>query len=75
MRGSSGPSNTEETTSRAADLVARNIAPTAEATVDAEAEEAAAELNDGEETSGADASTEEAATQAAPRRAIRYSYC
>lgn len=75
MRGSSGPSNTEGTTSRAADLVAPTMAPTAEAAVDAEAEEAAAELDDGEETSGADASTEEAATQAAPRRAIRYSYC
>lgn len=69
MRGSSGPSNTEGTTSRAADLVA----PTAEAAMDAEAEEAAAELDDGEETLGADASTEEAATQAPPRRAIRYS--
>ena len=75
MRGSSGPSNTEGTTSRAADLVAPTMAPTAEAAVDEEAEEAAAELDDGEETSGADASTEEAATQAAPRRAIRYSYC
>ena len=75
MRGSSGPSNTEGTTSRAADLVAPTMEPTAEAAVDAEAEEAAAELDDGEETSGADASTEEAATQAAPRRAIRYSYC
>ena len=75
MRGSSGPSNTEGTTSRAADLVTPTMAPTAEAAVDAEAEEAAAELDDGEETSGADASTEEAATQAAPRRAIRYSYC
>jgi len=80
MRGSSGPSNTEGTTSRAADLVAPTMAPTAEAAmdaeaaVDAEAEEAAGELDAGEETSGADASTEEAATQAAPRRAIRYSY-
>jgi hypothetical protein len=71
MRGSSGPSNIEGATSRAAALVA----PTTEAVVDEEFEEAAAELDDGEETSGADASTEEAATQAAPRRAIRYSYC
>jgi hypothetical protein len=61
MRGSSGPSNTEGTTSRAATLVA----PTSEAAMDAEAEEAAAELDDGEETSGADVSTEEVATQAA----------
>jgi hypothetical protein len=51
------------------------MAPTAEAVVDAEAEEAAAELDDGEETSGANASIEEAATQATSRRAIRYSYC
>jgi hypothetical protein len=70
MRGTSGPSNTEGATLHAA----ASVAPTAEATVDEEAEEAAAELEDGEETSGADASTEEAATQAAPRRAIRYSY-
>ena len=61
MWGSSGPSNTEGTTSRAADLVA----PTSEVAMDAEAEEAVAELDDGEETSGADVSTEEAATQAA----------
>ena len=75
MRGSSGPSNTEGTTSRAAALVAPTMARTAEAAVDAEVEEAVAELDDGEETLGADASIEEAATQAAPRRAIRYSYC
>jgi hypothetical protein len=71
MRGSSGPSNTEGATSR----VAASVEPTVEVAVDKEAEEAAAELDDGEETSGADASTEEAATQAAPRRAIMYSYC
>jgi hypothetical protein len=71
MRGTSGPSNTEGATSHAA----ASVAPTAEAAVDEEAEEAAAELEDGGETSGADASTEEAATQATPRRAIRYSYC
>jgi hypothetical protein len=67
----SGPSNTEGATSHAA----ASVAPTMEAVVDEEAEEATAELEDGEETSRADASTEEAATQAAPRRAIRYSYC
>ena len=50
MRGSSGPSNTEGNNSCAADLVAPTMAPTAEAAVDAEAEEAAAELDDGEET-------------------------
>jgi hypothetical protein len=43
--------------------------------VDEEAEEAATELEDVEETSRADASTEEAATQASPRCANRYSYC
>jgi hypothetical protein len=51
------------------------VAPTAEAVVEEEAEEAATEMDNGEETSGADASIEEADTQAAPRRAIRYSYC
>ena len=75
MRDTRGPSNTEGATSHAAASVAPTMAPTAEAAMDEEAEEAAAELEDGEETSGADASTEEAATQATPRRAIRYSYC
>jgi hypothetical protein len=75
MRDTSGPSNTDGATSHAAASVAPTVAPTAEAAVDEEAEEAAAELEDGEETSGADASIEEAVTQAAPRRAIRYSYC
>jgi hypothetical protein len=75
MRGTSGPSNTEGATSHAVASVAPTVAPTAEAAVDVEAEEAAAELEDGEETSGGDASIEEAATQAVPRRAIRYSYC
>jgi len=53
MRDTSGPSNTEGATSH----VAASMAPTAETAVDEEAEEAAAELEDGEETSGADAST------------------
>jgi hypothetical protein len=71
MWDTSGPSNTEGATSHAA----ASVAPTVEVAVDEEAVEAAAELEDGEETSRADASTKEAATQAAPRRAIRYSYC
>jgi hypothetical protein len=71
MRGTSGPSNTEGATSHAIASVAPTMAPTAEAAMDEEAEEAAAELEDGEETSGADASTKEAAQ----RCAIRYSYC
>jgi hypothetical protein len=75
MRDTSGPSNTEGATSHVAASMAPTVAPTAETAVDEEAEEAAAELEDGEETSGADASTEEAATQAAPWHAIRYSYC
>jgi hypothetical protein len=70
-RGTSGPSNTEGATSRAIASVAPTVAPTAEAAMDEEAEEAAEELDDGEETSGVDGSTKEAA----PRRAIRYSYC
>jgi hypothetical protein len=62
MRGSSGPSNTEGATLCAAASVAPTVAPTAEAAMHEEAEETVAELNDGEETSGAGASTEEAAT-------------
>jgi hypothetical protein len=77
MRGSSGPSDTDGSTSCAP----ASVVPTAMEAVDEEAEEAAAELDAieepsaGEEPSKGDASVEEAATQATPQRAIRYSYC
>ena len=67
MRSSSRPSDAEGSISRA-------HAPTADEAVDEEAEEAAAEMDATEGPSGGDASTEEPTTQAAPRRAIRYSY-
>jgi hypothetical protein len=77
MWDSSRPSDTDGSASCAP----ASVAPTAMEVVDEEAEEAAAKLDAteepsvGEEPSGGDASTEEAATQAAPQRAIRYSYC
>jgi hypothetical protein len=77
MRGSSGPSDIDGSASCAP----ASVAPTTMEAMDEEAEEAAAELDateepsTGEEPSGGDASAEETATQAAPQRAIRYSYC
>jgi hypothetical protein len=77
MRGSSGPFDIDGSASCAP----ASVAPTVMEAMDEEAEEATAELDAieepsvGEEPLGGDASAEEAATQAAPQRAIRYSYC
>jgi hypothetical protein len=77
MWGSSGPSDTDGSAS----CSPASVAPTVMEVMDEEAEEAAAELDAteepsaGEEPSGGDASAAEATTQAAPRCAIRYSYC